>query len=240
VPYLTTKSISSISSARQTFLATGLVSLQKGKKSKRSMPSFSTLAGVCLWALASTRVVVQGFVATTTPSSTPFQNPAATTTAARRSIVLSGATGWGNFDVEDDANRRALTQVTPELARKYRRTVYTHDDWKKHRQEDRFVIYLQSMLKSGVYENAKNEIAVCTFIAALVGGYTGLGGMAHPAPFPGQVLGLPMTAFTLTGSSLGLLLSTFIAKVPCESCFISVRHLESSLNPYSLSPPSSF
>lgn len=183
------------------------------------MPSFSTLAVVCLWALATTRVVVQGFVPPTTPSATPLAHhpAAATTTAVRRSIVLSGATGWGNFDVEDDANRRALTVVTPELARKYRRTVYTHDDWKKHRQEDRFVIYLQSMLKSGVYENAKNEIAVYTFIAgfvvvynALVGGYTGLGGMAHPAPFPGQVLGLPMTAFTLTGSSLGLLLSTFM------------------------------
>jgi hypothetical protein len=181
--------------------------------------------------------VVQGFVTTTPFSSstvTPLANPVATTTASRR-IVLSGVTGWENFDVEDDANRRALKPVTPELARKYRRTVYTHDDWKKHRQEDRFVIYVKSTLKSGVYENAKNEIAVCTFIAgfvvvynALVGGYTDIGGMAHSAPMPGQVIGLPMTAFTLTGSSLGLLLSTFMAKMQIGSCSLSVRRLESS------------
>jgi hypothetical protein len=129
-------------------------------------------------------------------------------------VVLKDATGWDNFCVEDEDNRSAL-RSSPEIARRFRRTVYTHDDWKKHRQQDRFTIYLGSMFKSGIFENSKNEVLSTTAFAmflclynALAGGYTDLVGVAHPPILPGVlVVGLPMNVFTLTGSSLGLLLS---------------------------------
>lgn len=143
-----------------------------------------------------------------------FVNPVSTSSRQSNSL-FSDATGWDNFCIEDSSNRGQL-QASPEVARRFRRTVYTHDDWKKHRQQDRFLIYLGSMFKSGVYENSRNEILLTTAIAAFVvvynglrGGYTDISGVAHPAPFPGQVIGLPMNVFTLTGSSLGLLLSKY-------------------------------
>lgn len=124
--------------------------------------------------------------------------------------LAADATGFDNFCVESDENRA----VTPEDARRFRRTVYTHDDWKKHRQQDRFTTYVGSTFKSGIWANAKNEIMIATAIAtfvvfynALRGGYTDFAGVSHAAPFPGQTIGLPMSTFTLTGSSLGLLLT---------------------------------
>lgn len=164
-----------------------------------------SVAVLCLLASAFSSVLVDGFVA-----------PASTANTVSRSVApLFDVTGWDNFCVETDENRSML-QTSPEMARRYRRTVYTHDDWKKHRQQDRFLIYLGSMFRSGVFENCKNEVLVTTsfaaflcFYNALRGGYTDISGIAHPAPLPGQLLGLPMTTFTLTGSSLGLLLSKF-------------------------------
>jgi hypothetical protein len=139
--------------------------------------------------------------------------------------------------VEDEDNRSAL-RSSPEIARRFRRTVYTHDDWKKHRQQDRFTIYLGSMFKSGVFENSKNEVMMTTAFAAfvclynaLVGGYTDLVGVAHPPPLPGQVVGLPVNAFSLTGSSLGLLLSKYSYQ---NGTFHQMYcHLRRLLNPYS-------
>ena len=152
-----------------------------------------------------TWVGVDGFI---TPSST------AATVRATTTPLHVDATGWDNFCIEDENNRGMLQANNPEVARRFRRTVYTHEDWKKHRRQDRFVIYLGSMFKSGVFENSKNEVLLTTAIAAfvcfyntLVGGYTDFAGVSHPGLLPGQVIGLPMTAFTLTGSSLGLLLS---------------------------------
>lgn len=161
-------------------------------------------------------MTVHGFVA---PGST-----ANTVTARTNTAIFADATGWDNFCVEDDTNRGMLRTNSPEVARRFRRTVYTHEDWKKHRQQDRFLIYLGSMFKSGVFENCKNEVLVTTAIATFVcvynglrGGYVDLAGVSHPALFPGQVIGLPMNAFTLTGSSLGLLLS--------KSMFLDVSFL---------------
>ena len=141
----------------------------------------------------------QGFVA---PSSL---------TAANTKLAAD-ATGFDNFCVEAPENRA----VTPEDARRFRRTVYTHNDWAKHRQQDRFVTYVSSTFSSGIWQNAKNEILLATAIAtfvvvynALRGGYTDFAGVAHAAPWPGQTIGLPLSSFTLTGSSLGLLLSKY-------------------------------
>jgi len=149
--------------------------------------------------LALTSSSVQGFVPPTTSLAT-----------APKTQLNVDTTGWDTFCVEAEGN----TAFTSEQARQYRRTVYTSDDWKQHRQQDRFVIYLGSTLRTGIWTNTKNEVMVCTAIAtfivvynALRGGYTDLAGIQHLAPMPGQVIGLPLTSFTLTGSSLGLLLT---------------------------------
>lgn len=39
-----------------------------------------------------------------------------------------------------------------ETSRQYRRTVYTHDDWVKHRSPDRFLRNLASIPASGIYK----------------------------------------------------------------------------------------
>lgn len=103
-----------------------------------------------------------------------------------------------------------------EESRKYRRTVYSHEDWVKHRSPDRFFKNILSTTKSGIYKNVGREVLVVTLIATfamlwnmLTGEYTDLVGGVHPGMLRGQytpVLALPMNPFTLSSSFLGLLL----------------------------------
>lgn len=103
-----------------------------------------------------------------------------------------------------------------EESRQYRRTVYTHDDWVKHRSPDRFIRNLAAITSSGVYKNLANEVAATTGIAtficlynAITGGVTDFEGVKHAALIQSvwaPVLGLPLAPFTLSSPSLGLLL----------------------------------
>lgn len=103
-----------------------------------------------------------------------------------------------------------------EQSRKYRRTVYSHDDWRKHRQTDRFLYYLSAIFSSGIYKNLAREVTATTAIAtgvclynALVGGCVDFTGVQHDAilinPFLSPA-GLALVPFSLCTSSLGLLL----------------------------------
>jgi putative membrane protein len=103
-----------------------------------------------------------------------------------------------------------------EGSRKYRRTVYTHDDWVRHRSPDRFGNNLSTLFNSGIYKQVANEVFATTAVATFVflwnmiaGGYTDLAGVQHgpiiDSPLA-QMVGLPMTAFTILTPSLGLLL----------------------------------
>lgn len=106
-----------------------------------------------------------------------------------------------------------------EESRKYRRTVYSHDDWVKFRSPDRFVRNLYSLFVSGVYKNLGREVTATTSVAAIVvawnaltGGYTDFSGVAHEAVIQNTflpMLTLPMVPFTLVSPSLGLLLGTY-------------------------------
>jgi putative membrane protein len=129
-------------------------------------------------------------------------------------VRLNGdSTGWDSFK---DQARVVVDVPSGEEQRKFRRTVYTHDDWVKHRSQDRFYFYLSAMFKSGVYKNLGREVgytvAIATFICAynaLVGGYTDPFGGDHAAILGGPIfkqITLPLTAFTLTSPALGLLL----------------------------------
>jgi len=103
-----------------------------------------------------------------------------------------------------------------EESRKFRRTVYTHDDWVKHRSPDRFFTNLLTTTTSGIYKNVGREVLAVTIIATFVmlwnmltNEYVDLVGMVHPGLLRGQYappLSLPMNPFTLSSSFLGLLL----------------------------------
>ena len=129
------------------------------------------------------------------------------------------STGWDSF--ERIKKGGVITDFpSGERQRKYRRTVYTHDDWKKHRSQDRFLIYLKAILTQGAYQNLAGEVTLTASVAvvvclynALVGGYDDLNGVSHAAVLQSQYLpqlGLPLSFFTLTSPSLGLLLGTYL------------------------------
>jgi len=116
-----------------------------------------------------------------------------------------------------------VTEQYGEGSRKYRRTVYTHAEWVKHRSSDRFVNNLKTLFNSGIYKNVGKEVTATTAVAIFVflwnmiaGGYTDLFGVQHgpliESPFV-QMIGLPLTAFTLVSPSLGLLLGEFTSKL---------------------------
>jgi len=106
----------------------------------------------------------------------------------------------------------AKVKTDGEAQRKFRRTVYTHEDWKNHRSQDRFLKYLGDIVGQGTYKNLFREVGMVTAVAsivvvynALAGGYTDFDGVAQQG-FGFEMIGLPLNAFTVTSPSLGLLL----------------------------------
>lgn len=167
--------------------------------------------------LTSLSGLSQGWVSPSSASARILSTAAAPqkiTTQKSTTNLADVATGFDNFCIEqlEDAD-----EVDPEAARKYRRTVYTHDDWKKHRSQDRFQIYLGSLFDSGVFRNSEREVYTVTGVAVLVclynalaNGYTDFAGVEHAGVIGLDKIGLPLSAFTITSSALGLLLSKLV------------------------------
>jgi hypothetical protein len=145
------------------------------------------------------------------------------TVARRASSAVSGPLSVASKDIP-------LIPLLPEIpppqdiaygeeSRKYRRTVYSHDDWVKFRDPNRFVRNLLYTRASGVYKNVGNEVSAVTAVAVAVvlynciaTGYSDFEGIKQAALVPGLPTAvLPMEAFTLGSPSLGLLLGTFLA-----------------------------
>lgn len=109
-----------------------------------------------------------------------------------------------------------LLQSYGEQARKFRRTVYTHDDWLKHRSSDRFFRNLKSITDSGVNRNLYKEVIATVSVSAFIilwngvfGDYQDFSGVTHAGIFHDSsipILALPLAPFTLSSSFLGLLL----------------------------------
>lgn len=142
--------------------------------------------------------------------------PTASRTDSRHSVFklndVGDPTGFDSFSRAKDITEMKSMPVG-EAQRPFRRTVYTHDDWKKHRSQDRFFYYLLAIFKSGVYRNINREVGAVAFVASLVcvynalaNGFTDFEGVQHASLIPLDKIGLPMAAFTLTSPSLGLLL----------------------------------
>ena len=143
---------------------------------------------------------------------------AATQTAAfapaNKHAVLSSTTSISMGPPIDPAT--PAIETYGEGSRKYRRTVYTHNEWVKHRSSDRFVNNLTTLIYSGIYKNIGKEVLATTFVAVFVwawnlvsGGYEDFSGVMHDPLIASKwatEIGLPLTIFTTLSPSLGLLL----------------------------------
>lgn len=111
-----------------------------------------------------------------------------------------------------------------EDSRKYRRTVYSHDDWRRFRSPDRFPYYIRTLFNSGIYKNLAREVMAATSVAAfivlfngIVGGYIDFAGVEHDPLISSiwiPLLGLPQDPFVLSSPALSLLLGT----CPMHTC----------------------
>jgi ion channel-forming bestrophin family protein len=161
-------------------------------------------------------------------SAAPFAPPSSASSSLRwqTATLCSASTSRLNGNTKVPAELPPLKDISyGEQSRQYRRTVYSHDDWRKHRSPDRFFYYMRSVVNSGVYKNLAREVSTTTAIAtivvvynALVGGYTDLMGVQHAALVESMwtpLLTLPLAPFTLSSPSLGLLLGMFL----CFACY---------------------
>ena len=139
--------------------------------------------------------------------------------------------------ISDDDSLSFIDQFQKygEESRQYRRTVYTHEDWVKHRSPERFTRNLSSFFDSGIYKSLFKEVAATTTAASFIvvwnmifGQYVDLQGVTHDGAMHDSVipaLSLPLSVFTLSSPSLGLLLGKHNDK--CSKCLdydISRRH----------------
>jgi putative membrane protein len=119
-------------------------------------------------------------------------------------------------DMSSTPNDADIFQQYGEESRQYRRTVYTHEDWVRHRSSDRFARNLSTFLSSSIYRSLFKEVTATTAVATAVvawncifGQYQDLqsithDGILHDSILP--ILALPLAPFTLSSPSLGLLL----------------------------------
>jgi putative membrane protein len=93
-----------------------------------------------------------------------------------------------------------------ESSRKYRRTVYSYDDWVEHRSPNRTLSNLQKIFFSGVIRQLQGEVLLVSFIASLVVLWNGVLVPLEAAGGLLPYLSLPSLPFTLSSPALGLLL----------------------------------
>ena len=143
-----------------------------------------------------------GRLSTAARKSRPIRTATTTTTKteARTSTCLSSIT----YSIEDsngegksgDDNSNGSNYG--EVSRAYRRTIYTHEDWKRHRDPSRFFKRALTIFRSGIYWNIRLPVKFVTSVSMFVVLWNTL--------FKGFQLSLPLQPFTLSSASLGLLL----------------------------------
>lgn len=111
-----------------------------------------------------------------------------------------------------------------ELARPSRRTVYSHEDWQRHRSPQRFYRNLSTITDSAVASNVAKEVLTTTSFATFLvfwniifGQYEDLNSISHTGPLKDVLptLSLPLSVFTLASPSLGLLLGMVVILDVC-------------------------
>ena len=98
--------------------------------------------------MAAAMTVVVVVVSCHVGSTAAFVPPAGKTSSSLNSLVASQQAKDPLYILPPDA-----TDIPyGEESRKFRRTVYTHDDWIKHRSPDRFFKTLRTTTTSGIYK----------------------------------------------------------------------------------------
>jgi predicted membrane chloride channel (bestrophin family) len=102
--------------------------------------------------------------------------------------------------------------------RKDRRTVFMHDDWKRHRSSERFFRNIKTWPSSGINQALRKELTFVTSVSVfvvlanmLLYQYQDFGGVVHPGPLsfldgPIKSLSLPALPFSMASPVLSLLL----------------------------------
>ena len=165
----------------------------------QKMPSFRKLA-LCTAYMAAQAEMSVAF----TPQQTSIKAPGQVKLAVPSTSSLAAASEKERY-------------TYGERSREFRRTVYSHDDWVKHRSPDRFYRNLSTIFYSGVSINlAKEVISTTSFAACIIGWnmifgeYQDLDFVKHPGILHDSlipVLSLPLSVFSLASPSLGLLLA---------------------------------
>ena len=131
---------------------------------------------------------------------------------------MSAADGLRPGSIAEAIAEGSLKKNYGEESRRYRRTVYRHEDWLKHRREDRLLRNLRGIFSSGVVRSLYPEVGavatvslVCIAWNAALFGYIDLSNAPQPGVFGAGAphflrLELPAQIFTLTSPALGLLL----------------------------------
>ena len=144
------------------------------------------------------------------------RSPAAVTTTTTTTTTTSLNLESLEQKTPDEKQVSFLLDTYGEKARTYRRDVFSAADWIQSRRSNRFIETLLSTNKSALIRQLSTELTFITFVSAFIvaynvlfiDGYTDLSGIKHDALVDFlPALQLPMTPFTLTTSSLGLLLS---------------------------------
>jgi putative membrane protein len=97
---------------------------------------------------------------------------------------------------------QAVGATLGEASRKYRRTVFTHNDWIKHRSSDRLFENLSQLPRSGIVRQLFEEISLVAGIASALVVWNGILAPEYGLP----MFRLPARPFTLSSPALGLLL----------------------------------
>ena len=116
--------------------------------------------------------------------------------------------------VTKDKRETTFGSEYQEASRVARRTVYMHDDWVKSRSTDTFFRSMQTILESGIVRARNRELSITIATASLLclwnglaGGFTDLDNVKHGAILEHlPVFSVPLSVFSLTAPSLGLLL----------------------------------
>mmetsp|Transcript_12280 Transcript_12280/g.36044 ORF Transcript_12280/g.36044 Transcript_12280/m.36044 type:complete len:155 (+) Transcript_12280:116-580(+) len=113
-----------------------------------------------MFGLSRAAVVLAALAAPAVAFQAPKSNPALVNS------VVGGSEVESSTELYESTKQPSFIPMPKEISygeesRKYRRTVYTHDDWVKHRAPDRFLRNSYNMFTSGIYKNIGNEAGTC-------------------------------------------------------------------------------
>jgi uncharacterized protein YceK len=119
------------------------------------------IVALCILVLMAGCASVDAFVTPTSTAATTLSVTTTTTTTAAPSVTTSTELYAANGPPD------TATKDIPygEISRQYRRTVYTHDDWVKHRSPNRFIKNLFTIFNSGVYKVRTVYVYVYVYVA---------------------------------------------------------------------------